>query len=56
MIASSSCCLEEILAREETTRTESEVGGEEIQTPENHEVPDELDDTDLPLLPMALRL
>ena len=34
---------------------ESEVGGEEIQTPENHEVPDELDDADLPLLPMAPR-
>ena len=51
-IASGSCP-EEILAHDETICTESEVGGEEIQTPENHEVPDELDDADLPLLPMA---
>ena len=35
---------------------ESEVGGEEIQTPENHKVPDELDNANLPLLPMAPRL
>ena len=45
---------EEIPACDETIRTESEVGSEEIQTPENHEVPDELDDADLPPLPMAL--
>ena len=44
---------QEILARDETIHTESEVGGEEIQTPENREVPDELDDADLPPLPMA---
>ena len=54
-IASSSRCLEEILAHDETSRMESEVGGEQIQTPENHEVPDELDNNDLPPLPMALR-
>ena len=53
-ITSSSRHLEEIPARNETICTESEVGGEEIQTPENHKVPDELDDTDLPPLPMAL--
>ena len=45
--------LEETPACDETIRTESEVGGEEIQTPENCEVPDELDNTDLPPLPMA---
>ena len=53
MMASSSRHLEEIPAHNETTCTESEVGGEEIQTPENQEVPDELDNADLPLLPMA---
>ena len=51
-IASGSCP-EEIPTRDETICTESEVGGEEIQTPENCEVPDELDDDNLPLLPMA---
>ena len=40
-------------ARNETSRTESEVEGERIQTPENREVPDELEDDDLPPLPMA---
>ena len=45
---------EEIPACNETIRTESEVGGKEIQTPEKCKVPDELDDTDLPPLPMAL--
>ena len=45
---------EEIPACNETICTESEVGGEEIQTPENFEVPDELDDADLPPFPMAL--
>ena len=44
---------EEIPACDETICTESEVGGEEIQTPENREDPDELDDADLPPLPMA---
>ena len=44
---------EETPARNETIRTESEVGGEEIQTPENCEVPDELDNANLPPLPMA---
>ena len=44
---------EEIPAHNETIRMELEVGGEEIQTPENHEVPDELDNTNLPPLPMA---
>ena len=44
---------EEIPACNETIRMELEVGGEEIQTPENHEVPDELDNADLPPLPMA---
>ena len=52
-VASSSRRLEEIPAHAETSHKESEVGGEEIQTPENHKVPDELDDADLPLLPMA---
>ena len=46
-------CPEEIPARDETICTESEVGGEDIQTPKNREVPDELDDADLPPLPMA---
>ena len=46
---------EEIPARDETICTESEVGGKEIQTPENREVPDELDDEDFPPLPMAPR-
>ena len=46
---------EEILACDETICTESEVGGEEIQTPENREVPEELDDNDLPPLPMDPR-
>ena len=41
-------------ARNETSRTESEVEGERIRTPENREVPDELED-DLPPLPMAPR-
>ena len=45
----------ETLARNETNRTELEVGGEEIQTPQNRKVPDELDDDDFPPLPMALR-
>ena len=40
-------------AHDETSREESEVEGEQIQTPENHEVPDELEDNDLPPLPMA---
>ena len=40
-------------ARDETSCTESEGEGERIQTPENCEVPDELDDADLPPLPMA---
>ena len=48
-------CPEEVLAHNETIRTELEVGGEEIQTPENHEVPDELDNADLSPLPMAPR-
>ena len=47
MIASSSRCLEEIPACDETIRTESEGGGEEIQTPENREVPDELENANL---------
>ena len=55
MIASSLQHLEEVLAHAETSCMESEVGGEEIQTPENREVPDELDNADLPPLPMALR-
>ena len=42
-------------ARDETSHTELEVEGERIQTPENREVPDELDDDDLPPLPMALQ-
>ena len=46
---------EEIPACDETIHTESEVEGEEIQTPKNHEVPDELDDANLPPLPMAPR-
>ena len=41
--------------RDETSRTELEVEGERIQTPENREVPDELEDDDLPPLPMAPR-
>ena len=45
----------EALAHDETSRTESEVEGEEIQTPESREVLDELDDDDLPPLPMAPR-
>ena len=45
----------ETLVRDETSCTESEVEGEWIQTPENREVPDELEDDDLPPLPMALR-
>ena len=49
----SGSCPEEILARNETIHTELEVGGEQIQTPKNCEVPDELDDADLPPLPMA---
>ena len=44
-IASSSRHLEEIPAHDKTSCTELEVGGEEIQTPENCEVPDELDDS-----------
>ena len=40
-------------ARDETSRTESEVEGERIQTPENRKIPDELEDDDLPPLPMA---
>ena len=40
-------------ARDETSCTEPEVEGERIQTPENHEVPEELEDDDLPPLPMA---
>ena len=55
-IASSSQQVEEIPACDETLRVELEVGGEEIQTPENRKVPDELDDADLPLLPMAPQL
>ena len=55
-IASSSRRLEEVLTSDETIHTESEVGGEEIQIPENCEVPDELDEDDLPPLPMAPRL
>ena len=43
---------EEIPACNETICTESEVGGEEIQTPENREVLEELDDNNLPPLPM----
>ena len=42
--------------RDEKSHTESEVEGERIQTPENREVPDELDDNDLPPLPMAPQL
>ena len=45
----------EIPAHDETSRTESEVEGERTQTPENREVPDELEDNDLPPLPMALQ-
>ena len=44
---------EEIPARNEAICTELEVGGEEIQTPENHEVPDELDNDDVSPLPMV---
>ena len=51
----SGSCPEEIPARDETIRTESEVGGEEIQTPENRKVLDELNNEKLPPLPMALR-
>ena len=47
---------EEIPAHDEAIRAELEVGGEEIQTPENREVPDELDNDDVPPLPMAPRL
>ena len=46
---------EEILACDETICTESEVGGEEIQTPENREVLEELDNNNLPPLPMDLQ-
>ena len=45
----------ETLVRDTTSRTESEVEGEQIQTPENRKVPDELEDDDLPPLPMAPR-
>ena len=45
---------EEIPARDEAIHTELEVGGEEIQTPENREVPDELDNDNVPPLPMVL--
>ena len=45
----------EIPVRDETSHTELEVEGERIQTPENREVPDELEDDDLPPLPMAPR-
>ena len=54
-IASSSRHLEEVPTSDETICTELEVGGEEIQIPENCEVPDKLDDDDLPPLPMAPR-
>ena len=53
---SSGSCPHETLARDETSCTESEGEGERIQTPENCEVPDELDDDDLPPLPMAPQL
>ena len=53
-ITSSSQCLEEVPAHAETSHMELEVGGEEIQTPENCEVPDELDNANLPPLLMAL--
>ena len=43
----------EIPAHEETSHEESEVEGEWIQTPENREVPDELEDDNLPPLLMA---
>ena len=39
--------------RDETSCTESEVEAAEVPTPENHEVPNEIDDDDLPPLPMA---
>ena len=53
MIASGSH-LHEAPARVQTSCTESEVEGEEIQTPENRKVPDVLDNNDnLPPLPMA---
>ena len=41
---------------DETSCEELEVEGERIQTPENCEVPDELDDDHLPPLPMAPQL
>ena len=41
-------------AHEETSRAESEIEEAEVLTPENREVPDEIDDNDLPPLPMAL--
>ena len=48
----SGLCPEETPACNETIRTESEVGGEET---ENCKVPDELDNANLPPLPMAPR-
>ena len=42
-------------ACDETSCTELKVVGERIETPENHEIPDELEDDDLPPLPMAPR-
>ena len=50
---SSGSCPHEIPTHDETNCDESEVEGDQIRTPENCEVPDELDDDDLPPLPMA---
>ena len=40
-------------AHNETTREELEVGGDQIETPPNQELPDLVDDDDIPPLPMA---
>ena len=46
---------DETLAHNETTRVKSEVGGDQIKTPENRVLSDLVDDDDLPPLPMAPR-
>ena len=43
----------ETLACEQVTHEESEVGGDQIKTPKNWELPDLVDDDNLPPLPMA---
>ena len=45
----------ETLACEQVTHEESEVGGDQIKTPKNWELPDLVDDDNLPPLPMAPR-